>query len=78
MVMKVTPRFSTRMKYERMKRGISQHKLAVLTELQQADVSKIKNRRLVPGPRQAERISRALKIPSHELQQPVEIVEAAG
>jgi ribosome-binding protein aMBF1 (putative translation factor) len=73
--MVITKSFLTLMKYERLKRGLSQQKLAFLAELQQTDVSKIENRRLVPGPRQAERIARALSIPVHRLQESLEIAE---
>lgn len=75
MPMVLTKSFLTLMKYERLKRGLSQQKLAFLAELQQADVSKIENRRLVPGPQQAERIARALNIPAHRLQQSLEVAE---
>lgn len=69
----------TRMKLERTKRGWSQQTLGFHAQIGAADVSKIENKRLVPGQGQAERIGRALGLRPDELQEAASgTIEAAN
>jgi ribosome-binding protein aMBF1 (putative translation factor) len=57
---------------ERQRRRMSQQTLAYKGKTQAADISRIENGRLIPSPRQAERLARVLGLQPDELLQPVE------
>ena len=63
----------TKMKIERVKRGLSQIKLAKIAEAAAGDVSRIELGRMIPYPGQARRLAKVLALNEQELQQPVEI-----
>ena len=60
-----------RITHERLQRGWSQAELARRARLDQAIVSKVERRRLIPYPRELARLATALKVPADELMQEV-------
>jgi transcriptional regulator with XRE-family HTH domain len=60
------------MKAERLRRGLSQTKLAARSRLSASDISRIENGRFRPYPKQAMRLARALGLPVDELLRPAE------
>ena len=65
-----------RVKYERVRRGLSQDTLAVLAgRLSQPDIGLIENGRLIPTTAQLERLAAIFGVPPDALLLPVEVVE---
>lgn len=52
-----------RLTYERQSRGWSKNRLAQEAGITPSDISKIENGRLVPYPKQLEKIAKAIQIP---------------
>lgn len=63
----------TKMKIERIKRGLSQQKLSEIAKVALGDISKIEHCRLIPYPTQAKKLSAVLGLAESELQAPVEV-----
>lgn len=64
-----------RLQYERRRRGLSQESIAVVARLHQPVVSMIENGRLIPTPKQLERLAEAFRIqPASQLLEHVVIV----
>jgi transcriptional regulator with XRE-family HTH domain len=68
----------SKMKIERIKRGLSQQKLYGVTGVPAGDISRIETCRMKPYPSQAARLARALGLSEQELQEPVGVMEAAA
>jgi transcriptional regulator with XRE-family HTH domain len=68
------PRTLTKLKRERLRRGLSQTALAAQAgRLQATDISKFETGRVIPYPNQAKRIADVLGLLPDELLQPVEV-----
>jgi len=61
---------TTRMKARRQQLKLTQQALGYLANVSSADVSRIENKRLIPGNNQADKIARVLKLGADELQKP--------
>jgi transcriptional regulator with XRE-family HTH domain len=64
----------TRLKKERLKKGLTQTQLAFFAELSASDISRFESGQMKPYPTQAVRLSRVLNIEPERLQ---ELVEAS-
>lgn len=74
--MRKTPAVMTRLRAERLRRGLSQQKAAHDADISVGsvgDFSRIDSGRMRPSASQAERIARALNLSPESLQEPVEI-----
>ena len=58
------------MKARRLQMKLTQQAVGYLVSVGSSDVSRIENRRMVPYPKQAEKIARLLKLDPGELQKP--------
>ena len=68
----------TRLRLERTNRGLTQTKLAAEADLSASDISKFENGWARPYPSQAQRLARALGIPTSEAESLGEEVEPDG
>lgn len=65
----------TRLKFERIRRGLSQTTLGVVCRVHQPTLARIENRRREPTPAQRLRLAVVLSIPPKELLKPAQIID---
>ena len=65
----------SRLKLERVKRGLSQGTVGVCARIQQTRIAQIESGRLIPTPRQLARLAAVFQVPPDQLLQPVEILD---